>query len=158
MFLIIWETILEELTQQLTFHVSFISVTYICDRSGIPQFNVICNWWRILLYFISVLLAYIFFYSLSLCYRVFPLKSWSHHPPPHTHSFLQFFQLLCYDPLMSSRHCYVNVLNPSVFVVLQGLFFYSVITFFLDDVDKTALYQDSAAVLMRTIKGAPCIF
>ena len=59
---------------------------------------------------------------------------------------------------MSSRHCYVNVLNPSVFVDLQGLFFYSVITFFLDDVDKTALYQDSAAVLMRTIKGAPCIF
>lgn len=58
---------------------------------------------------------------------------------------------------MSSRHCYVNVLNPTVFVDSRGLFFYSIVTFFRDDVDKSASCQDPAAMLMRTINGAPCI-
>jgi len=59
---------------------------------------------------------------------------------------------------MSSRHCYVNVLNPSVFVDLYRIYFcYSLSTFFLDDVAKSASYQDPAAMLMRTIKGSPCI-
>ena len=62
-----------------------------------------------------------------------------------------------YNPLMSSRHCYVNVLNPTVFVDSRGLFFYSVVTFFRDDVVKSVSCQDPAAMPMRAIKGASCI-